>query len=128
MIELNFNDYYLINSSKEVLVFKKTEEEKLECQSINFITDESIDLYSATVNSNDEIFIVVLSKSGELHLYSFNNICAINLINNVKFSRYYYTFIYFTNSHFFIFFKYKVILKNITKIVIPFWKRYSINY
>ncbi len=73
MIELNFNDYYLINSSKEVLVFKKTEEEKLECQSINFITDESIDLYSATVNSNDEIFIVVLSKSGELHLYSFNN-------------------------------------------------------
>ena len=73
MIELNFNDYYLINSSKEVLVFKKTEEEKVECQSINFITDESIDLYSATVNSNDEIFIVVLSKSGELHLYSFNN-------------------------------------------------------
>lgn len=73
MIELNFNDYYLINSSKEVLVFKKTEEEKLECQSINFITDESMYLYSATVNSNDEIFIVVLSKSGELHLYSFNN-------------------------------------------------------
>lgn len=73
MIELNFNDYYLINSSKEVMVFKKTEEEKVECKSINFITDENIDLYSATVNSNDEIYIVVLSKSGELHLYSFNN-------------------------------------------------------
>lgn len=73
MIELNFNDYYLINSSKEVMVFKKTEEEKVECKSINFITDENIDLYSATVNSNDEIYIVVLSKSGELHLYSYNN-------------------------------------------------------
>ena len=73
MIEINFNDYYLVNSNKEVFLFRKTVDENVESPSMNFITDETIYLYSATIDSNDKIYILVLSKSGELHLYTNSN-------------------------------------------------------
>lgn len=73
MIELNFNDFYIINSSKEVFLFKKTDEEKVESPSLDFTSEESVYLYSATIDSNDKIYILVLSKSGELHLYMNSN-------------------------------------------------------
>lgn len=69
MIELNFNDYYLISSNKEVFLFKKTVEQQVESSVLNFITEESILLYSATIDTNDNIYILVLSKSGDLNLY-----------------------------------------------------------
>lgn len=73
MLELSFNDYYLINSRKEVLLFRKTEDEKVESTSLNFISEESVYLYSTTIDNDDNIYILVLSKSGDLNLYTNKN-------------------------------------------------------
>ena len=84
MLELSFNDYYLINSHKEVFLFKKTEDEKVESSSLDFISQESVYLYSTTIDSDDNIYIIILSKSGDLNLYTrLNNM--FSKINIAKF-------------------------------------------
>lgn len=74
MLEINFDDYYVVNSSKQVFLFEKNDDDKIQSKDLKFISEESVKLYSASIDLNDNIYIIILSTTGELNLHIYNNI------------------------------------------------------
>lgn len=74
MLEINFNDYYVVNSNKQIVLFEKDEDDKIQSKELKYISEESAKFYSVAIDSSDNIYILILGKSGQLNLHIYNNI------------------------------------------------------